>query len=92
MPGRRIMFSKQCDEAAERIGGYQAIDEALTVGIYNSLARNPYGFPSVESDWFSARYIVTKPFGNTPALVWIFTIEPTGDVVLEHVEVFENYR
>lgn len=92
MAARRIMFSTQCDDAAIILGGYIAIDEALSSGIYDALTRNPYAFPKVESDWFSARYISTKPFGNTKALVWLFTIDAVGDVVIEYVEVFEAYR
>ena len=88
--GRQIFFSANCDEAALNVGGYERIDLSL-IAIFDALDRNPYGFPRVESDWFSARYIVTKPFLDTPPLVWLFYIEPTGDVVLDHAEEFENY-
>lgn len=88
--GRRIFFSQNCDEAAERIGGYKRLDDSL-IPIFDALEKNPYGFPSIESDWFSARYIVTEPFLNSPALVWLFYIEPSGDVVLDDVEEFEPY-
>ncbi len=43
-----------------------------------------------QSDWFDFRYIVTKPVGDCPALVWTFTIE-NGDVTLRHVEEDEAY-
>jgi hypothetical protein len=88
--GRRIFFSKNCDDAAKAVGGYERIDDSL-IPIFDALERNPYGFPVVESDWFSARVIVTKPFLNTPSLVWTFYIEPNGDVVLDHVEEYEGY-
>jgi len=88
--GRNIFFSMNCDTAAEAVGGYERIDGSL-IPILDALERNPYGFPRVESDWFAARYIVTKPFEGAPALVWLFYIEPTGDVVIEHVEEYEDY-
>lgn len=93
MHGRRsILFDDECNLSAEALGGYASIDESLTSGIYDALDRNPWGFPVVESDWFSARYIVTKPFRNTGALLWVFVIQTNGDVVIKHVEEYENYR
>jgi hypothetical protein len=89
---RQIFFSPACDIAASKLGGYEQIDESLTSGVYDALLRHPYGFSKIECDWFSARYITTKPFGTTPALVWIFTIEANGDVVIDNVEIYENYR
>lgn len=89
---RRILFAEECDAAAAMLGGYENIDDALTSAIYDALDRNPYGFPIVESDWFSARYIVTKPFRTTRALLWVFVIEGNGDVVIRHVEEYDNYR
>jgi hypothetical protein len=88
--GRSIVFSKACDDAAEKIGGYRRIDASLDA-IWDPLVRNPYGFPSIQSDWYSARYIVTKPFGQVPALVWVFTIEQGGHVTIEHVELYDGY-
>jgi len=88
---RRILFSAECEVAAGRIGGFHRIDESLTAGIYDALNRNPYGFPMLESDWFSARVIATKPFRSTPALVWLFVIDENKDVVITHVEEFEGY-
>jgi len=74
-PGqRRIFFSADCDEAAERLGGYERIDGTLD-GVLDALQRNPYGFPHAETDWFSFRYAVTKPIAGVPALVWFFTID-----------------
>jgi hypothetical protein len=77
-------------EAAEKIGGFQRIDDSLTP-IFDALSLNPYGFDRLESDWFSFRLIKTKPFRDVPPLVWVFYIEPAGDVVLDHVEEFEGY-
>lgn len=86
------MFAQECNGAAAALGGYERIDGALTSGIYDALDRNPWGFPIVESDWYSARYIVTKPFGNTSALVWVFIIQSDGDIEIKHVEEYEGYR
>jgi hypothetical protein len=91
MSGRRgIFFSRRCDAAAEILGGYRRIDEALDA-VWDALSRNPYGLPKCECDWFSARYIVTKPYGDAPALVWLIIIEPSGDVIIDHVEEYEDY-
>lgn len=87
---RQIFFSAECDAAAALLGGYARIDGSLTVAIYDALRRNPYGFKEVNSDWYSARYIVTKPFRDMPALSWWFRIND-GDVTIEHVEEFEDY-
>jgi hypothetical protein len=87
---RRIIYSKECDDAARKLGGYKRIDDSLTTAIHDALQRNPYGFPAVEADWFSARYIVTKPFKDVPALIWTFVISKT-DVIIEHVEEYETY-
>lgn len=61
------------------------------IPIFDALDQNPYGFPKVESDWFSARYIVTKPYENVPPLIWIFFIDASGGIVLDHVEEHEKY-
>ena len=87
---RQIFFSTNCNAAAVKIGGYERINASL-IPVFDALERNPYGFPRIESDWFSSRYIVTKPFHDTPPLVWLFYIEPTGDIVIDHVEEFEGY-
>ena len=52
---------------------------------------NPYGFPRIESDFYGARYIRTKPIRNIPALVWLFEIDPNNGVILTHVEEYEQY-
>jgi len=85
------MFADECHVAAEALGGFERIDGTLTSGIYDGLVRNPYGFRLVESDWYSSRLIFTKPYKDVPALVWIFAIDESGDVIINHVEEFENY-
>ncbi len=89
MPARRIFFSKECDAAAACLGGYRHVDPSLEA-TWDGLMRNPYEFDRVECDWFSARYAVTKPVKDLPALCWWFTIEG-GDVTLVHVEEFQGY-
>ena len=88
---RGIKYASTCDAAAELLGGYQKIDDSLTVGICDALSRNPYGFEQIESDWFSARLIKTKSFEDTPALVWLFVIDDKKDIILTHVELFQSY-
>jgi hypothetical protein len=90
MSQRSIYFSDQCDQCALSLGGYEKIDHTLDA-VWDALVRNPYGFPLVESDWYSARFIVTAPFHGTPALIWTIAIESNGDVVIDHVEVFDGY-
>jgi hypothetical protein len=88
--GREIVFSSDCDAAAEKLGGYSLIDDAL-IPIFDALHHKPQGFPKVTLDWDANRYILTKAFGNVPALVWVFYIEVSGRVVIDHVEAFEEY-
>ncbi len=69
------------------------IDSSLDP-VWEALERNPYGFNSIESDHFNARYVVTKPFKGIPALIWVFVIRKDGtciEVELDHVEEFEGY-
>jgi len=89
MPARKIIFSKECDVAAEALGGYQVIDPSLEAA-WDALMRNPYEFPFVESDWFSGRYIVTRPIGAVPALCWWFVIQ-SGEVTIVFVEAYLGY-
>lgn len=89
MPSRKISFSEECDAAAESLGGYALIDPSLEAS-WDALTRNPYEFPMVESDWFSGRYIVTKPIGSIPALCWWFVIQ-SGDITLVYVEPYQGY-
>jgi hypothetical protein len=59
--GREIVFSGDCDLAADKLGGYEVIDDAL-IPIFDALSHNPLGFPKVNLDWDSNRYILTKAF------------------------------
>jgi hypothetical protein len=52
---------------------------------------NPYAFPMIESDFYRARYVPTIPIGGVPALVWIFEIDVNNNVIMIHVEEFEEY-
>lgn len=87
---RQIIFSKSFDEAAEKIGGYRIIDEALET-VIDGLRLNPYGFEMYQNDWISFRYAVTESIGMAPSLVFIFQILQNRDVELTHVEIFEDY-
>lgn len=86
---RQIIFDAEFDAAVEKLGGYILVDAALDP-ILDGLYRNPYGFPLIENDWVRVRYVVTKPTGYLPALAVTFTIEINGDVILRHVEEFED--
>ena len=90
MPRRAIFFSAQCDDCAQRLGGYERIDPSLDT-VWEALLRNPYALHKVESDWYSGRYVTTKPFRDVPALLWTIEIQTNGDVVIDHVEEFEGY-
>ena len=87
---RNIFYSKECDDAAECLGGYGRIDDALDA-VWDVLRNNPYQLPQCQSDWFNARYLSTKPTGDAPALVWLITIQPDGDIVIDYVEEAEDY-
>ena len=52
---------------------------------------NPYGFSIIETDFFRARYLRTKPIRDIPSLVWLFGIDEDNNVVLHHVEEAEDY-
>jgi hypothetical protein len=84
---RQIIFDPAFDAAVDHLGGYILVDEALDP-ILDGLARNPYGFPSIENDWVKIRYAITRPTAFLPSLVVTFTIEATGEVVLRHVEEY----
>ena len=90
MGRRAIYFSAQCDACASKLGGYERIDRSLDV-VWDTLLRNPYALPRVESDWYSARYVETLPFNGVPSLLWTIDIQTNGDVVIDHVEEFEDY-
>jgi hypothetical protein len=83
MIGRKIIY--ECDEAAQKIGGYELIDDSLDT-ILEPLTRNPRGFPSVDCAWGSVRYARTLPIGDCPALIWYFIMDQRDDVILVHVE------
>lgn len=85
-----IIWSHNCDAAAERLGGYRRIDDAL-ISIVDAFERNPYGCRRVNIDWCSIRYLTTEAFKDIPALTWWFYIEPNGTVVIEHVEALDIY-
>jgi len=87
---RQIRYWNDCDAAAERSGGYQRIDDSLNA-VWDVLCNNPYQLPQIQSDWYNARYVLTKPSGDAPALVWVVTIDSNGDVQIEHVEEAEDY-
>ncbi len=87
---RSIFFAPSCDAAAALLGGYERIDCSLDSAILG-LSVNPYTHPTVESDFYQARYITTIPIGDVPALVWLFHIDTNNDVTLWYVEEFEGY-
>lgn len=84
-----VVFSSDCDKAADALGGYIRIDRTLDA-FWGGLHSNPHGFPVYLSDWFSIRYIITKPMPGVGPLVWLFTIG-TDEVELVHVEDYERY-
>jgi hypothetical protein len=88
--GRSIVWSHNCDAAAEQLGGYGRIDDAL-IPVIDALQRNPYGTRRVDIDWCSTRFITTDAFKDVPALVRLFYIEPNGTVVIDHVEALDDY-
>ena len=87
---RAIIFAPSCDAAALVLGGYQRIDPALDA-VMQGLMVNPYSFPLVESDFYRARYLRTRPIRDLPSLVWLFSIDVDNNVILQHVEEFEEY-
>jgi len=87
---RGIKADPRFKEAVERLGGYRLVDEAMEP-IIDGLYRNPWGFSSIENDWFRVRYAITKPTETLPALIIIFQIDPDNDVTLLHAEESETY-
>lgn len=92
MASRRVIsFSKECDQAAERLGGYKRLDKALDA-IWDGLNRNPYEFLLIEGDYFSsARVMLTEGTDDCPPLVWIFAIRADRNVEILYVEEQEGY-
>jgi len=82
---REIIESESFKDAVRELGGYRSIDEALQP-IIEALYLSPQGFPFFANKWVSFRYARTKALEFIPALVVVFTIEPNGDVILQHVE------
>jgi hypothetical protein len=82
---REIIESEAFAAAVAALGGYRAIDRALDL-IREGLYLNPYGFPKFENDWVSFRYARTRGIDFIPPLVFIFSIDNNGDVILEYVE------
>jgi len=85
---RQIIFSRDFDEAVEKIGGYRVADEALEV-VMDGLMLNPLWVPEIRNDWVSFRYVVTKDIGTAPSLLFVFRVLSDKDVELTHVEIFE---
>ena len=56
-----------------------------------ALAINPYDARVIETDRCRARYVVSEPKGDVPALVWTFQITDDNNVVMTHVEECEGY-
>ena len=80
---RNIIWSVEFEEQVARVGGAEAIDDALGP-ILDALMRNPYGFGRFENDFTSFRYAKTEPIvGKLGALTIIFTIDEERNVVLQ---------
>ena len=86
---REIIATAAFNEAVEHLGGYRLIDMAMEA-IVESLYRDPYGFEKFENDWCSFRFAKTKRIGVLPPFVVVFTINPGGNVILEHIEEDEE--
>lgn len=89
MFGREIIYDSDLTVAAERFGGFQALDAVLNP-IMDALMREPTGFAIVEAAWGTVRYIRTKPLGSIPELIWYFCLEQNGNVVITHVEEYNR--
>jgi hypothetical protein len=89
MAGRSIRFDNDCELAAEKLGGYEAIDDSL-YAYYGALQLEPHGFGKVDTAFGSTRYVHTKPIGDIPELIWYFLIESNGDILIVHVEKYHE--
>ena len=89
MSSRNIRFDPECDKAADKLGGYEAIDDSLNAYL-DALDREPAGFAKTETDRGSVRYIRTKPIGSIPELIWYFVLETNGDVTITYVEKYHS--
>ena len=83
--GRLIIETEEFKASVEKVGGYRAVDEALST-IMDGLYRTPYGFERFENPPFSFRYARTKKVGFMRPIVVIFRIDEDGTVYLEHIE------
>jgi hypothetical protein len=91
MAARKITFDPDCDKAVEALGGYKRLDPTLEAA-WDGLMREPRGFPVVQTDWGSVRYIKTIAIqGVVPALVWLFSIDNQDNVTIFHVEEDTGY-
>ena len=86
---REIIESDNFKTAVHALGGHRAIDEALGP-IMEALYHDPHGFPGLKNKWISFRYARTKGIDFIPPLVVMFTVEPNGDVILDHIEADED--
>lgn len=87
---REIIYSKDFDKAVDKLGGYRSVDRAIDT-VLDGLRRDPYGFNKFENDHLSFRYAITKPIEEMPALAVVFVINTQKDVILEHVEEYQDY-
>ena len=84
-PARAIRFEPSCDRAAEALGGYAAMDEALFFWL-EPLAIAPEAFPRIETEWGSVRVLRTMPWRGGKGLLWYFVLDRNGDVSVVHVQ------
>ena len=82
---RNIIYSDEFETAVNALGGYRALDAALSP-FMEALTTNPYGFEKFESDGFSFRWLITKEIDWVPPLVIVFRIDDDKNVELLHVE------
>ena len=84
---REIIESSEFTAAVKKLGGHRAIDEALEP-LLEALYLNPEGFAFFENAWVSFRYLRTKAIATSliPPLLFMFTIEANGNVILQYVE------
>jgi hypothetical protein len=87
---RQIIYELTFDSAVDELGGYARLDVAIDP-VVDALGLNPYAFPRFENDFISFRYAITKPIEELPSFVIYFTINPKGDVSLEHIEENSPY-
>jgi len=84
-----IRYDPACDEAADKLGGYGAIDDSLTPYLEWPTPQSE-GVLGVEAFWGSVRCVKTIAIGDMPTLLWYFVIEANGDVLITHVEKYDD--